>query len=372
MPEPLETPPIPLPENPPAKRKKVLIGVICSLVLIVLGSIGAVYLSETAPPQGGVAGRSLLDGPASPTPSATPFAFQELTIPALRDRAYTGVLGPRQKISDNGSYTSYLTSYTSDDLKINGLLTIPDGQPPAGGWAAIVFVHGYIPPSQYQTQSKYVEYVNFLARNGLVVFKIDLRGHGDSEGVAGGGYYSSDYVIDTLNAYQALESADFINPKQIGLWGHSMAGNVIMRSIATKPTIPAAVIWGGAGFTYTDLLEYRISDGSYQPQPSDSERQRKRAQLRELYGDPDPNNWFWKQVIPTNYLADIKTAIQLNHAVDDRTVNIEYSRNLNQLLNQTSIIHELHEYTSGDHNISGVNFTPAMQNTVNFFKEHLK
>ena len=189
MPESLETPSIPLPENPPAKRKKVLIGVICSLVLIVLGSIGAIYLSETAPPQGGVVGRSLLDGPASPTPSATPFPFQEMTIPALRDREYIGVLGPRQKISDNGSYTSYLTSYTSDDLKINGLLTIPDGQPPIGGWPAIVFIHGYIPPSQYQTTSRYQDHVNALARSGFVVFKIDLRGHGESEGEPGGGYF---------------------------------------------------------------------------------------------------------------------------------------------------------------------------------------
>jgi dipeptidyl aminopeptidase/acylaminoacyl peptidase len=372
MPNPTQEPIDPALNPQPTNRKKVLIGVIFSLILIIIGSIAAIYLTETSPPQGGVAGRGLLDAPASPTPTATPFPFEEMTIPFLRAKVYDGLLNEQTKISESGSFTSFLTSYLSDKLEINGLLTIPSGTPPKGGWPAIVFVHGYIPPNQYQTTERYTDYVNFLARNNFVVFKIDLRGHGQSEGEPGGGYYSSDYVIDTLNAYHALEQDPRIDQTKIGLWGHSMAGNVVLRALAAKPKIPAAVIWGGAGFTYTDLLEYRISDGSYQPQPSDSQRQRKRAQLRELYGDPDPNNWFWKQVIPTNYLADFKTAIQLNHAVDDRTVNIEYSRNLNLILNQTSLIHELHEYPSGDHNISGSSFTPAMQNTVNFFKEHLK
>src|SRR5690606_32073025 len=99
------------------------------------------------------------------------------------------------------------------------------------------------PPSQYSTVTQYDDYIDFLARSGFVVFKIDLRGHGDSEGEAGGGYYGSDYIVDTLNAYSALEHADFVNPHAIGLWGHSMAGNVVLRSMVAKPDIPAAVIW---------------------------------------------------------------------------------------------------------------------------------
>jgi dipeptidyl aminopeptidase/acylaminoacyl peptidase len=340
--------------------------------LIVLGSIGAIYLSETAPPQGGVVGRSLLDGPASPTPSATPFAFQEMTIPALRDREYIGVLGPRQKISDNGSYTSYLTSYTSDDLKINGLLTIPDGQPPIGGWPAIVFIHGYIPPSQYQTTSRYQDHVNALARSGFVVFKIDLRGHGESEGEPGGGYFGADYVTDALNARAALQADEIINKDKIGLWGHSMAGNVVLRAMAARPEIPASVIWAGAVYTYTDMQEYGIQDNSYTPLPSDTSRQQKRQQLRELYGNPSADSWFWKMVAPANYLADIKGALQIDHAINDDVVSIEYSRNLAKLAEAANMTMELKEYPSGGHNITGATFSVAMQNTINFFKEHLK
>lgn len=304
-------------------------------------------------------------------PSPTPFPFEEMTIPYLRAKEFKSSLGELQPVSENASYTSYLTSYTSEGLKINGLLTKPVGETPEKGFPAIVFIHGYIPPIQYQTLEKYVDHVDFLARNGFVVFKIDLRGHGNSEGEAGGGYYSADYVLDSLNAYAALQSADFINPKAIGLWGHSMAGNVVLRSLAAKVEIPAVVIWAGAGFTYLDLNEYSISDSSYQPPPQNTERTKKRQELRELYGNPVDGNPFWKLVAPTDYLKDIKGAIQLNHAVNDEVVNIEYSRNLNRILDKTSVIHEFHELSSGGHNISGSAFTQAMQNTVDFFKKHL-
>lgn len=316
-----------------------------------------------------------------PTPNPSPFAFKELTIPYLREREYKSGLGEMKKITDNGNFTSYLTNYDSDGLKINGLLTIPDSEKPEGGYPAIVFIHGYIPPTIYRTQEKYADYVNYLARNEFVVFKIDLRGNGDSEGEPGGAYYSSDYIIDTLNAYTALQNADFksdssqaplINPKKIGLWGHSMGGNVVMRAFAVKPEIPAVVIWAGAGYTYKDLLDYRISDGSYRPPSDNTERQRKRQLLRDTYGEFNAENPFWKQVAITNYLNDLKGAVQLNHAVNDDVVSIEYSRNLNKILDGTSIIHELNEYQSGGHNITNPSFTPAMQNTVEFFNKYLK
>lgn len=348
-------------------QKIILAGVILMVLVLVAGYF--LLSKSTAKPLAESTSQTV--GNIIPKPSQTPFPFEEMTIPYLRNRKYESKLGEMEKISESGSYTSYLTSYTSDGLKINGLLTKPDGQTPDGGWPAIVFMHGYIPPNQYQTLSRYVDHVNFLAREGFVVFKIDLRGHGDSEGEPGGGYYSSDYIIDVLNAYSSLQNSDFVNPNKIGLWGHSMAGNVLLRAMAAKPDIPAVVIWAGAGYTYLDLAEYGIQDASYQPQPSDSERQRRRQRLRDLYGDPKDGNPFWKQVAPTNYLEDLKGAIQLDHAVNDDVVSIEYSRNLNNILNQTKVPHELNEFPDGGHNITGSSFNGAMQKTVAFFKKYL-
>ncbi|OGH11338.1 MAG: hypothetical protein A2684_01975 [Candidatus Levybacteria bacterium RIFCSPHIGHO2_01_FULL_36_15b] len=300
------------------------------------------------------------------------FEFEELTIPYLREKEYKSTLGNLEEYSKNSNYTSYLASYNSEGLKINGLLTIPEGKSPKGGWPAIVFIHGYIPPTLYETTSRYADYVDYLARNGFVVFKIDLRGHGKSEGQPGGAYYSSDYIIDTLNAYAALQSSNFVDSSRIGLWGHSMAGNVVLRSLAAKPEIPAVVIWAGAVYSYMDLAKHRLNDQSYRPSALITQRQGQRQKLFNTYGQFDENSSFWKQVAATNYLSDIKGAIQLNHATDDTVVDIGYSRDLNELLDKTSIPHEFYEYASGRHNFTGASFTQAMQNTVEFFNKYLK
>lgn len=307
----------------------------------------------------------------STSPSPTPFAFQEITLPYLRSRSYTSNLGALQKYSSGVNYTSYLTSYDSDGLKVNGLLTIPNGEAPSGGFPAIVFVHGYIAPSIYKTTERYSDYVDYLAKNGFVVFKIDLRGNGNSEGEPSGAYYSGDYVIDTLNAYSALENANFVNPKRIGIWGHSMAGNVTFRAFIAKNNIPALVIWAGAGYTYTDLREFRIMDSSYRAPAETSATAKRRQELRSLHGDFDANDSFWKLVPATNYLDGVGGAVQLNHATDDTVVSIEYSRNLNKLLDSTNITHELNQYTGGGHNLSGSTFVQAMSKTVEFFKKYL-
>lgn len=309
---------------------------------------------------------------ATASPIPTPFLFEDLTIPYLRGRQYKSKLGELKQLSDNSTYTSYLTSYDSDGLKVNGLLTIPKGEKPLMGWPAIIFIHGYIAPNLYSTTEKYVAYVDFLAKSGFVVFKIDLRGHGQSEGESGGAYYSSDYIIDTLNAYSALQSSGFADPVKIGLWGHSMAGNVVLRSMAAKPDIPAALIWAGAVYSYEDFQEFGINDNSFRPPQISAERQRKRQQLFDTYGQFNKDSLFWKQVVPTNYLDNVGGAIEVHHALDDDVVPIEYSRNLMKLLDKTSIPHQLYEYPGGGHNIENPAFAQAMQKTVKFFKTYLK
>lgn len=298
--------------------------------------------------------------------------FYELTIPYLRVRDYKSTLGARVEYQKNSNYTTYLTNYDSDGLRINALMTIPAGEMPNNGWPAIVFVHGYIPPSIYQTTEKYGDYIDYLAKSGYVVLKVDLRGHGDSEGNASGAYYSGDYVIDTLNAYSALQSSGFVNPDKIGLWGHSMAGNVVFRSFVAKTDIPAVVIWAGAVYTYSDLGDYGIDDNSYRPPTDNSIRRKFREVLSQTHGDFSVDSEFWKLVAPTNFLDGVSGALQINHAIDDTVVDIGYSRNLMKVLGGSSVIHELNEYGSGGHNISGSAFSSAMQNTVSFYNKHLK
>lgn len=359
-------------DNQKSKRRK-LIAIL--LVVISLFSVGSFLLLSQSQRSGESVSRTIKNIVNKPlmTPTPTPFTYQEMTIPSLREKEYNSSLSQLNPVDENDAYISYETTYRSEGLTIHGWLTKPKGDMPKEGWPAIVFVHGYIPPKSYETRGQaYSSYVDYLARNGFVVFKIDLRGHGRSEGEPGGAYYSGDYVIDTLNAYTALQKHEFVNSKAVGMWGHSMAGNILLRSFAVKPDIPAVVIWGGAGFTYIDLNKYGITDNSFDPSQSSSTRMKKREQIRKLYGNPDLTHAFWKQLSPAGFLTELQGSLSLHHAQDDEVVTVNYSKDLNTLLEKTSVRHEYFEYPSGGHNISGENFILAMERTVIFYKNYLK
>jgi uncharacterized protein len=365
--------PIAQPQNNKQSKQLFIIGIILGILLLVIGLASYLYISRNTTQNSGgfklpqVINRTTNDPVATPTP----MPFVEMTVPYLRTRQYKSRLGEQVVNYQGSNYTAYVTHYDSDGLRVNGLLTIPNGEEPSGGWPAIVFVHGYIPPTQYVTTEKYYDYVDYLARNGFVIFKIDLRGHGNSQGQAGGGYFGSDYIVDTLNARAALQAADFVNPQKVGLWGHSMAGNVTLRSMAAQPDIPATVIWAGAVYSYVDRDKYGIQDASYSPPQSIAQRNNRRRELFEKHGSPSAENAFWRQVAPVYFLDDLKGAIDIHHAVDDDVVNIGYSRDLVAFLDDTNVPHTLHEYPSGGHNISGGSFGIAMQRTVDFFKKYL-
>lgn len=314
------------------------------------------------------------NNPISPkttlSPDVAPQPFVELTIPFLQKYQYDSTLGERVKVAGNANYTSYLTSYTSDGLRINGLITIPQEEMPQGGWPAIIFIHGYIPPSQYKTQERYIEYVNSLASNGFVVFKIDLRGHGSSEGEPRGAYYSSDYIKDVLNAQTALKKTDFVNGEKIGLWGHSMAGNIIVRVLAARPEIRVAVIWAGAVYTYQDMVDYGINDNSYRTQDINYNLREEREAIFNHYGKFSSDSEFWKKVSPIEYLKESSSKIQINHAVDDSIVSVNYARNLVEKLENSKTSVELWEYPNGGHNITGSSFSLAMKRTIEFFHQN--
>jgi len=314
------------------------------------------------------------------TPTSTPIVFdvgKELTIPYLRQLEITGSeITIEQKLADRSNYHQYLASYISEGNKIYGLLTIPFEPPPEGGYKAIVFNHGYIPPSFYRTTERYAAYVNYLARSGFVVFKIDYRGHGESEGQASGSYFSPGYTIDSISALKSLQTMDNIDPQGIGMWGHSMAGNLVLRAMLIEPDIQAGVIWAGAVYSYDDFATYGINDTTYRPPATpepgeDSDPRRLSRQIFDTYGRPDTQVNYWKAVSLTKNIEFLNSPLQLHHAEDDTVVTIDYSMGLAAVLQENGKQYEFYVYEGGGHNLISPYFDQAMQRTVAFFRENL-
>jgi dipeptidyl aminopeptidase/acylaminoacyl peptidase len=294
-----------------------------------------------------------------------------MSIAAMRAMSYPGSdIIIERELTASVNYRRYYAYYFSEDLKIYGLLTVPNGEMPEGGWPAIVFNHGYIPPNVYRTTERYIAYVDRLASSGYVVFRIDYRGHDQSEGEPSGAYGSPGYAIDVMNAVAALKRYRDVNPEKIGMWGHSMGGFLTLRAMVTSGDVKAGVIWAGVVASYPDMLCCWRRTGSFTPSPS-SRGISWRAGWTELYGSPESNPEFWASVSANSYLADLSGPVQLHHGTKDEDVPVAFSINLADEIRAVGGEVELYTYPDDNHNISNY-FSLAMRRTIEFFDRHLK
>lgn len=319
-----------------------------------------------------------------------------LAIESLRQREYPGsnlVLEQVLKIGSN--YGRYIVSYKSDGLKIFGLLTIPNGEQPEEGWPAIIFNHGYIPPNQYVTTQRYEDYVNGFAKSGYVVFKPDYRGHGNSEGEATGNYFSPGYTVDVANAVSSIKrlknlstgpsttshstvssdrtgSGSIVNADRIGMWGHSMGGNITMRNLVISDDIKAAVIWAGVVGSYEDILNNWSRARQWSQSAEYRHQTPNRQNFLEEFGAYEENLEFWNSIDPYTFLEDVQAPIQLHHGTGDEHVPLAFSEGFKKALEQKSKSVELYTYDGADHNLTGAAFDQAMARSIAFFDKYLK
>ncbi len=310
---------------------------------------------------------------ATPAPPSTPtpLVVNPLSIPYLRQRDYPGSeITIEQTLTPGSNYNRYIASYRSDGLKIYALLTVPKGQIPKTGFPVIVFNHGYIPPAQYRTTERYVAYVDALARSGYIVFKSDYRGHGSSEGDATGGYGSPAYTIDVLNAVASIKQYPTADPNRIGMWGHSMGGQITLRAMVVSKDIKAGVIWGGVVGSYPELMNTWLPRTPSELIVPDSARHW-RTDLIDQYGTPEQNPAFWATISPNSYVGDLSGPLQLDHGGADQEVPLRFSQELFDQVKAAGKVAEFYTYPGSDHNISQ-GFTLAMQRTIAFFDKYVK
>ena len=287
-----------------------------------------------------------------------------LFIDALRNRDFPASdIIIEETLEPGGNYQRHIAWYLSDGFRIYGLLTVPDEPIPTGGYPAILFLHGFIPPDTYITTRDYVATQDGLARSGFVTFKPDMRGHGRSEGEATGAHFSETYIVDSLNALSALQNHPQINPQRIGVWGHSNGGLIGLRMAVVTDQVRAHVYWAGVVGSYVDMLETHIGRIEF--------LRRLSPPVIEEFGLPSENPDYWQRIDPFAYLDTVSAPIQLHHGNSDSSVPVELSVSLHEALLEAGKEVELYRYPGMDHNFYGQAFEDAMSRTVEFFRRNL-
>ncbi len=125
----------------------------------------------------------------------------------------------------------------SDEITLAAWKAVPHHSPRA----AMIVLHG-ISDSKASQQGT----LSHLARRGILAIAPDLRGHGDSPGVASYGFHEKAdlaRILDTLeNEYPGIP---------VGLWGTSYGGAVAVQSAAADPRFDFVIVES----TFSSLIE---------------------------------------------------------------------------------------------------------------------
>ncbi len=312
--------------------------------------------------------------PVTESPSAVESGLHPLSIEWLRGQTFSGSdITIEQTLPGGPGYARYIGSYLSEGLRIDGVLAVPTGAKPPTGWPVVILNHGYIQPPQYRSTARYVAFVDAIASSGYIAFMPDYRGHGDSEGVASGGYGSQAYVVDVLNAVASVKRFPDADAERIVMWGHSMGGQITLRAMVVSRDVKAGAIWAGVVAPYPVLLTdwALFRRGSAASEVSGHLGQGWRASLVRDFGSPDENPEFWAGISPNSYLDSVSGPIQLHHSTTDTHVPLAFSELLYDQLIEAEQRVDLFRYESDDHNIAK-NFRLAADRTMAFFDEVLQ
>ncbi len=270
-------------------------------------------------------------------------------IEGLQKREFKGgEINIEETLAQSNSYKSYIFSYPSDNLKIYGMMNVPDGD---GPFPVIVLNHGYFSQTSFQSGDGTHSIADILAAKGYLTLASDYRGFGKSENDPGGSRgHNPNYAIDILNLIASVKSLSIADTNRIGMWGHSMGGEVSLRTAEVTDKVKAIVLWAPTSANATDNANFY----SRKHAPGTS---------------PNPSS---DNTSPINYLKYINTPISLHQGLTDTEVKPEWSKSLNEALKKEGKTVEYFEYEGQDHNFRNLGWDRISKRTVDFYNEYLK
>lgn len=263
-------------------------------------------------------------------------------------------------LAETADFTQYQIAYTSDGLRITGVMNVPKTNPPdtTPPFPVILLNHGYYNPASYTPGTGTQREADYLAVHGYVTFASDYRGYAGSEGDFGG-HFDPGWTYDILDLLDALPSLDFVDPERVGMWGHSTGGEIALRVIIARDSIDATVLFGSMGADAAD--NFRLVQGWGGGH-----------EVVQRYGTPEEAPEVWAKLSPMTYLADVSGPISIHHGELDGEVPPELSVRLWEAMQAAGRPGEYYTYPDQHHVFQGEAWTLAMERTVTFFDQYVK
>ncbi len=152
-------------------------------------------------------------------------------------------------------YSEEEVSYenTIDKVRLTGTLTLPPSRKPV---PAVVLITGSGGQDRNETllgHRPFLVLADHLTRRGIAVLRVDDRGMGGSA-PGSPNATSENYAEDVLAGVAFLKGRKEINPRQIGLIGHSEGGMIAPIAAVRSKDVAFIVMMAGMGQTGTDVI----------------------------------------------------------------------------------------------------------------------
>lgn len=147
-------------------------------------------------------------------------------------------------------YEEISFSNEAQDIKLGGMLFVPDGHAP---FPAVVIIHGN--GTSKRDNRWYLTMTQYLQENGIAVLLPDKRGSEKSEGDWRSAGFE-DLATDTIAAIAYLKGRDDLPVTQIGIVGMSQGGQIAPLVANHSPDVSFVVNVVGAGIPIREQLRY--------------------------------------------------------------------------------------------------------------------
>ena len=134
-------------------------------------------------------------------------------------------------------------TFSSDGLKLSGIVHVPDDLRSGERRPAFIILHGFGGNKSGHGQTVMAEQ---LTAWGYITMRIDFRGCGDSEGEHGR-IICLDQVADTSSAVTYMASRPDVDPERVALVGSSFGAAVAIYAGGADPRVAAVISSGGWG-----------------------------------------------------------------------------------------------------------------------------
>ncbi|MEK7458352.1 MAG: alpha/beta fold hydrolase [Patescibacteria group bacterium] len=261
-------------------------------------------------------------------------------------------------IAKKPEYTAYLFSFLSDGKRVTGQLNLPHTP---GKKSVIVMIRGFVDKDQYKTGVGTRPAAEYFAQHGYITIAPDFLGYGESDQESSDVFESRfEKPVTVLNLLASIPTLSQVDPKKIGIWGHSNGGQIALSVLEISRKAYPTTLWAPVTMKFPDSILQFVDElpdkGAYLKGQLDI--------FHERYADIDYSI--------DQFLGDITAPLQLHQGTKDESVPVSWSLAFVEKLKALKKPVTYFQYEGESHNFDRGQWLLVVQRDLAFFVQQLK